>query len=56
MLILSIGFEIWKSNRAIDAAERKKERKKERITGNKKNIKVKNKKSHHYMITFKNNN
>ena len=33
--------------------ERKKERKKEeRITGNKKNIKVKNKKSHHYMMTF----
>ena len=30
----------------------KKERKKERITGNKKNIKVKNKKSHHYMMTF----
>ena len=30
MLILSIVFEIWKSNRAIDAAERKKERKKER--------------------------
>ena len=26
--------------------------KKERITGNKKNIKVKNKKSHHYMMTF----
>ena len=35
--------------------ERKKERKKERrITGNKKNIKVKNKKSHHYMMTFNN--
>ena len=31
--------------RAIDAAERKKERRK---TGNKKNIKVKNKKSHHH--------
>ena len=30
----------------------RKERKKERITGNKKNIKVKNKKSHHYMMTF----
>ena len=44
------SFEIWKSNRAIDAAERKKER----ITGNKKNIKVKNKKSHHYMMTFNN--
>ena len=33
---------------------KKKERKKERITGNKKNIKVKNKKSHHYMMTFNN--
>ena len=37
-------FEIWKSNRRGG--------KKERITGNKKNIKVKNKKSHHYMMTF----
>ena len=34
----------------------KKERKKERITGNKKNIKVKNKKSHHYMMTFNKTN
>ena len=34
---------------------RKERRKKERrITGNKKNIKVKNKKSHHYMMTFNN--
>ena len=31
MLILSIVFVIWKSNRAIDAAERKKERKKEEL-------------------------
>ena len=45
MLILSIVFEIWKSNLRGG--------KKERITGNKKNIKVKNKKSHHYMMTFK---
>ena len=52
MLILSIVFEIRKSNRRKQPAERKKERKKERITGNKKNIKVKNKKSH-YMMTFK---
>ena len=54
MLILSIVFEIWKSNRRGGRKERKKERKKERITGNKKNIKVKNKKSHHYMMTFNN--
>ena len=52
MLILSIVFEIWKSNRRGGKKERKKERKKHRITGNKKNIKVKNKKSHHYMMTF----
>ena len=35
-----------------EQSTRRKERKKERITGNKKNIKVKNKKSHHYMMTF----
>ena len=46
MLIVRIVFEIWKSNRYGG--------KKERITGNKKNIKVKNKKSHHYMMTFNN--
>ena len=38
-----------------EQSTRWKERKKEeRITGNKKNIKVKNKKSHHYMMTFNN--
>ena len=38
-----------------EQSTRRKERKKEeRITGNKKNIKVKNKKSHHYMMTFNN--
>ena len=37
-----------------EQSTRRKERKKEeRITGNKKNIKVKNKKSYHYMMTFK---
>ena len=40
------------STQSTRRKERKKERKKERITGNKKNIKVKNKKSHHYMMTF----
>ena len=35
-----------------EQSTRRKERKKERITGNKKNIKVKHKKSHHYMMTF----
>ena len=34
--------------------ERNKQTNKQRITGNKKNIKVKNKKNHHYMMTFNN--
>ena len=56
MLILSIAFEIRKSNRHNWRGGKKEERKKERrITGNKKNIKVKNKKSHHYMMTFNKN-
>ena len=42
------------TRRSTRRKERKKEIKKERITGNKKNIKVKNKKSHHYMMTFNN--
>ena len=52
MLILSIVFEIRKSNRPNWRGGKKERKKERRITGNKKNIKVKNKKSHHYMMTF----
>ena len=44
----------WDTEEQSTQLTRRKERRKKerRITGNKKNIKVKNKKSHHYMMTF----
>ena len=44
----------WDTEEQSTHLTRRKERRKKerRITGNKKNIKVKNKKSHHYMMTF----